>query len=189
MKHRLSSAAFTLVETMIAAAAGSIVLTALAVGSVALQRGIAAAEHQVECQEDQLRVLDYISRDLRRATVVTFLNQNRKLVLTLPGQPAALAGGGLPLPTVTDGVVRYGTSNATVTYSIEGTNFLRTENTKSLTLSTRLEEFIASPDRLPLVTLRLTFTPRFSKSAGAASRVAQEVKILTAARNVGGNIQ
>ena len=54
---------------------------------------------------DQMRVDDYITRDLRRATGATTENAGRKLVLTLPDQRDP-ATNTLRVPVVTDGVVR-----------------------------------------------------------------------------------
>ncbi len=189
MRLRSSQGGFTFPELLTAIGIGSVVLAALAVGSLALQRGFAAADHQIGCQEDQMRVLDYVTRDLRRATEFVISNQNTKLTLSVPGRPLLGAGGGLPLPTVSDGVVRYGVAPVTVEYCKEGINLIRRENGTAVTLSTRIEEFRAYPVAPELVNLHLTFVPKFSRTPNAAATAATLVQVLAAARNTKGNIQ
>lgn len=73
MKMRLqgSRAAMTLVEMLVSAAAGSIILAAIITCGVALQRSFMAVEDYSTAGGDQLRVLDYVAMDCRRATSAT----------------------------------------------------------------------------------------------------------------------
>lgn len=59
--------AFTLAEVMIALAGSTVVLGALLFSSMQLQRALHASERHASSQADQRRLLDYLSRDLRRA--------------------------------------------------------------------------------------------------------------------------
>ncbi len=70
MKMRLqrSCAALTLPEMIVSAAAGLIILAAILTCGVALQRSFMAVEDYSTADGDQLRVLDYVAMDCRRAT-------------------------------------------------------------------------------------------------------------------------
>jgi len=61
----------TLVEVMMSAAAGSLVLGAILTAGVALQRSYMAVEAYSTAGGDQLRVLDYVALDCRRAMSAT----------------------------------------------------------------------------------------------------------------------
>jgi len=57
----------TLVEMMVSTACGSILLAAVVIAGVALQRSFGSVESYSVAEGDQLRVLDYIALDCRRA--------------------------------------------------------------------------------------------------------------------------
>src|SRR6266446_5872116 len=59
--------AFTLVEMMLSVGCGSLILAAVVTAGVCLQRSFAAVEGYSTAESDQLRVLDYIAMDCRRA--------------------------------------------------------------------------------------------------------------------------
>lgn len=59
--------AFTLLEMMISAAAGTILLAALASGAVAIQKSITATDAYLREVNNEGRTMDYVARDLRRA--------------------------------------------------------------------------------------------------------------------------
>ncbi len=64
-------AGFTLVEVLMATGASSIVLAGLVAGSVALQRSWMAVTDYANAENDQMRISDYLSVDMRRAVTVT----------------------------------------------------------------------------------------------------------------------
>src|SRR5207247_2373160 len=74
--------AFTLVEVMMTMGCGSLLLAAVVTSGVALQRSFAAVEGYSVAESDQLRVLDYIAMDCRRATNASVANNT--LTLTVP---------------------------------------------------------------------------------------------------------
>src|SRR6266480_2713291 len=61
-------AGMTLVETMIAASIGSAVIGAMVLGSVSFQQLSNGADEYYKATSDQMRVLDSIALDMRRAT-------------------------------------------------------------------------------------------------------------------------
>jgi Tfp pilus assembly protein PilW len=189
MNRRLSIAGFTLTELLVATGLSSVLLAGLVTGGLALQRGYAAARHQIMCQEDQMRVIDYITRDLRRATSVTISNQNRMVTVILPDQ-VDLATSTLRLPSVVNGVVQYGNTPATVSYYVSGTAFVRKENGVELNLSTNrfgVEDFSVvndTPGSTPaLVRFSASFVQKFSRTGGADSRAATRSYSVVRLRN------
>ncbi|MDR3406083.1 MAG: hypothetical protein P4L99_26590 [Chthoniobacter sp.] len=103
MKRNLVPHAFTLAELMIGMAASTIIVGALLFSSIELQKSLHASESYASNQADQRRLLDCLSRDMRRsigvATATTVngtgsvrlagaaatIEDNTSLVLTLPG--------------------------------------------------------------------------------------------------------
>jgi prepilin-type N-terminal cleavage/methylation domain-containing protein len=78
------SGGFTLAELMLSLAIGAVVCAVSMTGIVFLQKSYAATEQYALSMSDQMRVLDYLSMDLRRATDVQIDNLNKSLILTLP---------------------------------------------------------------------------------------------------------
>jgi len=130
---RRRQSAFTLAEMMVGLAGSVIVIGALLFGSIGLQKSLHASELYAAYQADQRRILDYVSRDLRRsidiasattmsgsaatrlATGSIIVEDQTALVLTLPGfyrnnEPGA-NDYDQPLPVMADGErVDYGTA-------------------------------------------------------------------------------
>lgn len=68
LSHRkLAKAAFTLVELSVGIGIGSVILTAFIIASVALQRSFIAIADYTKGMNDQMRISDYLSLDMRRA--------------------------------------------------------------------------------------------------------------------------
>jgi len=68
---RTGSAGFTLVELLIATGISGVIGAALLTGSVIMQKSFAASRHHIDAQAEQLRLIDYMGLDLRRALKVT----------------------------------------------------------------------------------------------------------------------
>lgn len=99
MKLRLprSSGGMTLVEVLMSTAAGGIILGAILTCGVALQRSFMAVENYSTAGGDQLRVLDYVAMDCRRAISATPKGLEGSLdgpPATIPAQPAPLIATG-----------------------------------------------------------------------------------------------
>jgi len=67
MLRRLARRAFTLAEMMIAMGGSTVVIGALLFSSVELQKSLHASESYATYQADQRRLLDCLSRDIRRS--------------------------------------------------------------------------------------------------------------------------
>lgn len=132
MKNSSPNRAFTLAEVMIALAGSIIILGALLFSSVELQKALYASERYAASQSAQRRLIDYLSRDLRRAVGISqsrlinarastpltsagvLVEDGASLVLTLPGYYQSNArdddGYDVALPVVVaDNRVDYGT--------------------------------------------------------------------------------
>jgi type II secretory pathway component PulJ len=81
---RKKHSGFTLAEMMVAVGCGSLILGAAVTAGVALQRSFAAAETNSIGQGTQLRVLDYLAMDARRATDVSVAADLSSVTFKLP---------------------------------------------------------------------------------------------------------
>lgn len=153
-------AAFTLVEILVAMAVGGLFLSGLlamwnVLGSTALNTTASAQR-----QNDQIRVLDYLKRDVRRATTVALYNGSivvtdtttfaSELLLTIPDYYAdsreddhAIGTRDAVAPAVTAGVVAYGTP-LTVRYYALGGAVVRNEAGISRTVAAAAGAFVLS---------------------------------------------
>ena len=124
-----SKAAFTLIEMMMSLSCGTFILAGVIAASVSLQRGFSAMERYSTIEGDQLRVLDYIAMDCRRATnvvvgTVTVSNGTTnitvsQLVLTVPAYYSAVDNTAVPnTPTLVNGAVNYGGGTVTIKYYV-----------------------------------------------------------------------
>ncbi len=67
---------FTLVEMLIAAALGSLILAAIITSAVSLNRTFAAVNAFFSAHLQQIRIIDYLSRDVKRSTIVHSTDKN-----------------------------------------------------------------------------------------------------------------
>ncbi len=141
-----SQRAFTLAEMMMSLGCSTIILAAVVVSGVALQKSFAAVEAYSTTEADQLRVLDYIAMDCRRGmrstvgTVTTPAVVNgswvngtftvssaspQTLLLSLPVYYSSSAGT-ITTPSISSaGQIAYGSGSVTVSYFQSGNNFNR----------------------------------------------------------------
>ena len=163
---------------MVSVGCGSILLAAVMIASVALQRSFAAVQAYSSSEGDQLRVLDYIAMDSRRALSGTITNNT--LVLTLPVYYDSSASYVPVTPTLTSGVVSYGSGSVTVTYAQSGNNFNRnvvvknaagtvTSNTTTA-IATNVASFTVTPqDWTSSMSCSIMFFPTFKYQAGSGT--------------------
>jgi type II secretory pathway component PulJ len=116
---------FTLVEMMMSLSCGTFILVAVVAASVSLQRSFAAVESYSTIEGDQLRVLDYIAMDCRRANAAAV--NNGTLTLTLPVYYNSSSSPAYQpyTPTISNGLITYGSGQVQITYSKSGKNFTR----------------------------------------------------------------
>jgi hypothetical protein len=103
LNKKIRIAGMTIAETAVAAGIGTSILAAFTWASVALQRSFVAIEDYAKGQNDQMRISDYLSLDMRRALSISITgsSQNPPLVVTLTIPNAYDSNGKKYLPSVT----------------------------------------------------------------------------------------
>jgi hypothetical protein len=96
-KHLHPATGFTVTELLVAVSAGTIVLAAVALTSVSLQKSFSAADNFLGTQMQQIRIVDYLSRDVRRSYVVTASSDLKTITCIIPNY---LNGNARSTPTV-----------------------------------------------------------------------------------------
>ena len=190
---------FTLVEMITSVGCGTLVLAAIVAAGVSLQKSYGALEAYSTAEGDQLRVLDYIAMDCRRATTATVtpvtvngVTENA-LVLTLPTyyssstsnsatfNTPSVTSGSLVFGTISGGTVTANTDIVTVTYEQNGNNFIRevkvTDSTGATTRSDyitpvakNVSTFTVNPvDLTKSVSCSIMFFPAFLHNTGTGT--------------------
>ena len=160
-KH--STNAFTLNELMVSMAVVMIIVAVLLTGSVALQRNFNASMQYVRTQTEQIRVLDYMSLDLRRALTVSATNG--QLELTIPDYYDE--NGNPRMPSISDGYAVYGSgSNATaIRYYKDGSNIMRSSGNTSVVIAQNVQDFQFNfTDLGQVIQVSITFVPTFRQN-------------------------
>jgi len=186
-------AAFTLVEMMLSVGCGSLVLAAVLTAGVCLQRSFAAVEGYSMAEGDQLRVLDYIAMDCRRALSASVANN----ILTLT-VPTYYQAGGTPYPPTFNAgsnAIQYnGGATYTIQYSQSGSSFARTvgptatwpTGNETTSIATHVSSFTVTPqDLTSTVSCSITFSPRFVFLPGPGPVAGTTVYCNTFLRNAG----
>ena len=75
---------FTLVEMVLALAVGSLMLAAVVAASVCLQKSFAAVDNYFASHLQQVRIIDYLNRDVKRAYIVTSSTDPQTVTCILP---------------------------------------------------------------------------------------------------------
>jgi type II secretory pathway component PulJ len=191
MKLKLSfkRLAFTLPEMTLALAASSVVLGATLTSSTSLQKSFNAVDNYFGTHMQQIRIVDYMSRDVKRGLIVTTSADLQTVTVTMPnyiiqkGDPEAIANPALigtpRTPTMvytpSGWQVNYGNSTSTVVYSISGTSILRTEDGTVTTIASSTDQLVPKTTDVELANTEytktsITFQPIFTSSGATASR-------------------
>jgi Tfp pilus assembly protein PilW len=178
MKRSFKSlqAGFTAAEMMVSLACSMIILAAVITAGVSLQRSFAASEGYSGSEGDQLRVMDYISMDCRRATSAAVANG----VLTLK-IPNYYSSNSPVNPSLTSsGTVQYGSGWYEITYLQSGSNFNRqvvvkdssgtVTSTTTTAIAKNVSTFTVTPQDLTIsVSCSIMFFPTFTHNAGSGT--------------------
>jgi type II secretory pathway component PulJ len=202
LKRHTALAGFTLAETMVAVGVSGLVFAAIVAASVALYRSFNAVDAYFSTQMQQLRIIDYLNRDVKRATIVTTSADLQSITVTMPnyvikaGDPEATANAsliGMPRsPTVTATAsgpqVNYGTGATTVVYSVSNNSILRTENGQVTTIASSTDQLLPQSTDVELANTEyakttVTFMPIFTMNGSAAARSGTTVYTTSYLRN------
>jgi prepilin-type N-terminal cleavage/methylation domain-containing protein len=184
--RRVSRAGFTLTEMMVSVSVGGFIVGAMILGTSAFQGLFFAEDDYYQSTADQMRVLDYIARDVRNAISGTVSNNGATLTVLLPDyiDPAT----NLPrTPTLTAGPLKSAANvsyqanasdSVNVTYAVSGNSVTRTQVAVRSGVTTTTQVVIASNvDSLQLTdassggSTNFTFAPANSGISGAVQSV------------------
>ena len=188
-KNFQRTAGFTLSEMLVAVSISSIVLAAAVASSVSLQKSFSAADNYFATHMQQVRIIDYLSRDVNRGFSVTTSVDLQTVTVNLPnyiiqaGDPEAVGNSSLigtprsPTVSYTSGAaqINYGTSTSTVVYSVNNNSILRTENGAVTNIATSTDQLIPQTTDVELANTEyastaVTFMPIFTMSGSPAAR-------------------
>lgn len=187
---------FTVAEFMVAIGMCLLILSGLVYGSMALQRSFAATDQYGTAQNSELRVMDYLTRDLRRAQTVYVTPDNKQVSVTLPDYYDTYDTKGNPTlasnprdPVITGGTAVFGSNPLTVTYYVDPAtqSLVRQVNwtvagvakTSTMTIADAVQNFqLAFVNYGSVVQAQITFLPTFQKNS---QQIAREGTTLNAA--------
>jgi len=191
MKLKLSRKrfAFTLPEMSVALAASSVILGATLTSSTSLQKSFNAIDNYYGTHMQQVRIVDYLSRDVKRGLVVTTSADLQTVTITVPNyiiqagdpegviNPALIGTPRTPTMVYTPSgwQVNYGNTTSTVVYSINGMSILRSENGTVTTIASSTDQLVPLTTDVELANTEytktsITFQPIFTSGGAAASR-------------------
>ena len=178
-----SRAGMTLVELLVAGAVSSMIFCSLIAGTVALRRAIDAADYHVTAQNEQLRITDYLGRDLRTGSNVAVVNSGARVNVSRPVDDSGSLAVHLELPLL--GSLQVGDSSGSsqsISYYREGDRFIREVNGVQTEIARTVSSFRASRTG-SMLEVTLTFSPKFSKSSAATSQNATQLTTRIFLRN------
>jgi prepilin-type N-terminal cleavage/methylation domain-containing protein len=204
LKTSQSIAGFTLSEMLVSLSLSSIVLAAAITSGVALQKSFAATDNYFSTEMQQIRIIDYLNRDVKRGLIVTTSVDLQSVTMRVPkyiiqaGDPEAIADPeaiGMPrTPTVaytpSGWQVNYSpdTSTTTVVYSISGNSILRTENGVVTTIASSTDQLVPQTTDVDLANTEcantsVTFSPIFTSGGAVAERTGTSLYATAYLRN------
>jgi len=180
---------FTLSELLVTVSLSSIILAAAITSAVALQKSFSAADNYLATHIQQVRIIDYLNRDVKRGLIVTTSVDLQSVTMTLPnyliqaGDPEALGNAALigtpRTPTIaytSNGwQVNYSPSTTTVVYSINGNSIVRVENGVVTTIASSTDQLVPQTTDVDLANTEyasttVTFMPVFNLAGNMADR-------------------
>lgn len=188
-----------IVETMVASAVTAVIAAGMMTGIVTLQRSFSASHHHAKSQIEQARLMNYISRDLRRALKVdvdTFQGSKR-ITMSVPDYYRIDGTGKLVPqdPVIKNGGIEYGNAAAPVIvrYYKSGSSIFRsveggpTINGGTTVIASNVDDFVPDykDEGKQVVGVSVSFVPKFQISPKEVSslRAGTTVYATTLLRN------
>jgi prepilin-type N-terminal cleavage/methylation domain-containing protein len=195
-------AGFTLSEMMLGLSLSSVVVAAAITSSIALQKSFNAVDDYFATHMQQIRIIDYLNRDVKRGLVVTTSVDRQSVTVNVPnyiiqsGDPEAVANPALVgtprTPTIaytSSGLqVNYSSSASTVVYAINGMSILRTENGVVTTIASSTDQLVPDTTDVELANTEYTstnvkFTPIFATGDHVVARSGTAISATAYLRN------
>jgi prepilin-type N-terminal cleavage/methylation domain-containing protein len=193
---------FTLTETLVSLSLSSIVLAAAITSGISLQKSFSAVDNYFTTHMQQIRIIDYLNRDVKRGLIVTTSVDLQTVTMSVPsyiiqaGDTEAIANPALVgtprTPTVaytsSGWQVNYSPTTSTVVYSINGNSILRTENGVVTTIASSTDQLVPTSTDVELANTEyantsVTFMPIFTSNGSAASRTGTSLYATAYLRN------
>jgi type II secretory pathway component PulJ len=179
----------TLTELLIGLSLSSMIAVAAITASVGLQKSFNAVDNFFATQMQQIRIVDYLSRDVQRGLTVTTSVDRQSVTVNLPnyliqtGDPEAIADSSLigtpRTPTISyasgGAQVNYSSAPATVVYQVNGQSIVRIENGTVTTIASSTDQLVPQTTDVELANTEytsstVTFLPMFTSNGVAAER-------------------
>lgn len=179
----------TMAELMIGLGLSSMIALAAITASIALQKSFSAVDNFFATEMQQIRIIDYLSRDVKRGLAVTTSVDLQSVTVNVPnyiiqaGDPEAVADPssiGTPrTPTVSytqsGPQVNYTNSPSTVVYQIDGLSIVRIENGAVTTIASSTDQLVPQTTDVELsnteyTSSTVTFLPVFTSGGVSAER-------------------
>jgi len=183
------TAGFTLSEMLVAVSISLIVLATAVASSISLQKSFGAVDNYFATHMQQVRIVDYLSRDVNRGLSVTTSVDLQTLTVDVPnyiiqagdseavGNPSLIGTPRTPTVAYTSSglQINYGASTSTVVYSLSNSSILRTENGAVTTIASSTDQLIPQTTDVELANTEytrtaVTFMPTFTMSGSPAAR-------------------
>src|SRR5205823_2067495 len=204
---------FTLVEIMVGIALGTIVLGAIIAASVSLNRTFAAGDNFFSAHLQQVRIIDYLNRDIKRSNIADISANAQSIYCWVPKyviQPGdtdattdnintrrtptvTKTGSGYQVnyypSTAQNGPGGTSTNSSAVVYSISGQSILRTEDGVVTTIASSTDQLVDQVTDINLassgyLSTVVSFLPIFTSNNAAMERAGTTVYSTAYLRNL-----
>lgn len=205
--------AFTLVEILVGVALGTIVLGAVIAASISLNRTFAAVDNFFSAHLQQVRIIDYLNRDVKRCNIAEISANAQTIYCWVPkyvvqtGDTDASSSNidTRRTPTITKtsygyqvnyypGTIQNGpggttTNSSAVVYSINGQSILRTEDGAVTTIASSTDQLVDQVTDVNLassgyLSTIVSFLPIFTSNNAAMERAGTTVYSTAYLRNL-----
>lgn len=181
MKKFFKTCGFTLSEMMISSAISVVLVGIGLISSISIQRSFDASIRYANSQSEQVRVLDYLALDLRRALNV--VQASGQLTVTIPDFYDA--AGEPRMPTIVNSLPKYGGNPVAVRYYRNGSRILRESGGVATPIADNVQDFqFEFKDHGQVIEVAITFVPTFRQNnTQATSRAGTRAVIRVLLRN------
>jgi len=176
--------AFTLIEMMIAMATGSALLGVAVLSLIALQRSFSSTDNYLATQTQQIRIVDFLARDVRRGLSVISSVDEQTVQIQIPkyiiqaGDPEAILNPSLigtprsPSRAIVsrDYNINYGATTSSVEYKVNGSSIERWEDGVKTTIASSTDNLLPQTLDTELANTEYTTTAITFKPISVADR-------------------
>lgn len=161
LKKFARRAAWTLTELLVATSISTMLSAGLITAVISLQKSFLASRHHIISQSEQMRLLDSMGLDLRRALSVA--NTSTDLTITIPDYYKTLAGEEVARdPQIQGSKIAYGPTPKTIRYYKSGSVIYRSEAGVPKAVANHVSDFQMTFQNLgQSINVTLTFEPKY----------------------------